>query len=81
MNVSIALRRAEGEGSSAISARAFDAWKGARYITTSSFAAISPRSGFLSPQRRSQLLIAQTPDEALELLDEAAAAATQGMVW
>ena len=39
------------------------------------------RSGFLSQQRRSQLLIAQTPDEALELLDEAAAAATQGMVW
>jgi uncharacterized protein (TIGR00730 family) len=39
------------------------------------------RSGFLSPQRRSQLLVAQTPDEALELLDEAAAAATQGMVW
>ena len=38
-------------------------------------------SGFLSPQRRSQLLVAQTPDEALELLDEAAAAATQGMVW
>jgi len=39
------------------------------------------KSGFLSQQRRSQLLIAQTPDEALELLDEAAAAATQGMVW
>jgi uncharacterized protein (TIGR00730 family) len=39
------------------------------------------RSGFLSQQRRSQLLVAQTPDEALELLDEAAAAATQGMVW
>jgi uncharacterized protein (TIGR00730 family) len=38
-------------------------------------------SGFLSQQRRSQLLIASTPDEALELLDEAAAAATQGMVW
>ena len=38
-------------------------------------------SGFLSAQRRSQLLVAQTPDEALELLDEAAAAATQGMVW
>ena len=38
-------------------------------------------SGFLSQQRRSQLLVAQTPDEALELLDEAAAAATQGMVW
>jgi uncharacterized protein (TIGR00730 family) len=39
------------------------------------------RSGFLSQQRRSQLLVAQTPDEALQLLDEAAAAATQGMVW
>ena len=39
------------------------------------------RSGFLSQRRRSQLLVAQTPDEALELLDEAAAAATQGMVW
>jgi uncharacterized protein (TIGR00730 family) len=38
-------------------------------------------SGFLSPQRRGQLLVASTPDEALELLDEAAAAATQGMVW
>ena len=37
--------------------------------------------GFLSQQRRSQLLIAATPEEALELLDEAAAAATQGMVW
>jgi len=38
-------------------------------------------SGFLSAQRREQLLVANTPDEALELLDEAAAAATQGMVW
>jgi hypothetical protein len=38
-------------------------------------------SGFLSAQRRSQLLVATTPDEALKLLDEAAAAATQGMVW
>jgi hypothetical protein len=37
--------------------------------------------GFLSPQRRAQLLVAATPDEALKLLDEAAAAATQGMVW
>ena len=37
--------------------------------------------GFLSPQRRSQLLVAATPEEALELLDEAAAAATDGMVW
>ncbi|HYI43083.1 MAG TPA: TIGR00730 family Rossman fold protein [Sphingomicrobium sp.] len=38
-------------------------------------------SGFLSPQRRSQLLVAETPEQALVLLDEAAAAATQGMVW
>jgi uncharacterized protein (TIGR00730 family) len=38
-------------------------------------------SGFLSPRRREQLLVAASPDEALELLDEAAAAATQGMVW
>ena len=39
------------------------------------------QSGFLSAQRRRQLLVAATPDEALKLLDEAAAAATQGMVW
>jgi len=38
-------------------------------------------SGFLSAQRRRQLLVATTPSEALKLLDEAAAAATQGMVW
>ena len=38
-------------------------------------------SGFLSAQRREQLLVASTPEQALELLDEAAAAATQGMVW
>lgn len=38
-------------------------------------------SGFLSDSRRSQLLVASTPEQALELLDEAAAAATQGMVW
>jgi uncharacterized protein (TIGR00730 family) len=38
-------------------------------------------SGFLSRQRRAQLLIADTPDQALEMLDEAAAAATQGMIW
>ena len=38
-------------------------------------------SGFLSAQRRGQLLVAEAPEEALELLDEAAAAATQGMVW
>jgi uncharacterized protein (TIGR00730 family) len=39
------------------------------------------QSGFLSKSRRRQLLVATTPDEALKLLDEAAAAATQGMVW
>jgi uncharacterized protein (TIGR00730 family) len=39
------------------------------------------QSGFLSAQRRQQLLVATTPDEALKLLDDAAAAATQGMVW
>jgi len=39
------------------------------------------KSGFLSARRREQLLVAQTPEQALELLDEAAAAATQGMVW
>jgi hypothetical protein len=38
-------------------------------------------SGFMSAQRRQQLLVAQSPAEALGLLDEAAAAATQGMVW
>ncbi|HEV2594422.1 MAG TPA: TIGR00730 family Rossman fold protein [Sphingomicrobium sp.] len=38
-------------------------------------------SGFLSPERRAQLLVAETPEQALELLDEAATAATQGMVW
>jgi len=39
------------------------------------------KSGFLSAQRRKQLLVATSPEEALDLLDEAAAAATQGMVW
>lgn len=38
-------------------------------------------SGFLSQSRRKQLLIASTPEEALNLLDEAAGRATQGMVW
>ena len=37
--------------------------------------------GFLSASRRRQLLVANTPEDALKLLDEAAAAATQGMVW
>jgi uncharacterized protein (TIGR00730 family) len=39
------------------------------------------KSGFLSRERRCQLLVASHPKEALELLDEAAAAATQGMIW
>ena len=30
---------------------------------------------------KQQLLVATTPEEALELLDEAAGRATQGMVW
>ena len=38
-------------------------------------------SGFLSPQRRGQLLVADDPDTALKLLDDAAASAAQGMVW
>ena len=39
------------------------------------------QSGFVSAPRRQQLLVASTPEEALELLDEAAGRATQGMVW
>ncbi|HET6941368.1 MAG TPA: TIGR00730 family Rossman fold protein [Sphingomicrobium sp.] len=38
-------------------------------------------SGFLSQSRRRQLLVASSPEEALNLLDEAAGRATQGMVW
>ncbi len=38
-------------------------------------------SGFLSARRRQQMLVADTPEQALALLDESAAAATQGMVW
>ena len=38
-------------------------------------------SGFMSGQRRQQLLVADTPEQALEYLDEAVTAATQGMVW
>jgi uncharacterized protein (TIGR00730 family) len=37
--------------------------------------------GFLSPQRRAQLLVADTPEGALKALDEAAESAAQGMVW
>jgi uncharacterized protein (TIGR00730 family) len=38
-------------------------------------------SGFLSPARRAQLLMAETPAQAIDRLDEAARNATQGMVW
>jgi len=38
-------------------------------------------SGFMSPRRRQQLLVATGPADALELLDQAVEAATQGMVW
>ncbi len=39
------------------------------------------QSGFLSERRRGQLLVAHTPEQALDLLDDAAAAATQEMIW
>jgi uncharacterized protein (TIGR00730 family) len=39
------------------------------------------QSGFMSEPRRRQLMVAATPEEALKLLDEAAASAAQGMVW
>ena len=38
-------------------------------------------SGFLSEARRRQLLKAETPAEALNLLDEAAKSAAQGVTW
>lgn len=38
-------------------------------------------SGFLSQARRLQLLKAETPGEALDLLDEAAKNAAQGVTW
>ena len=38
-------------------------------------------SGFLSKKRLQQMIVAETPHEAINLLDEAAAGATQGMVW
>ena len=38
-------------------------------------------SGFLSPARRLQLLKADTPAEALDLLDEAVKSAAQGVTW
>jgi uncharacterized protein (TIGR00730 family) len=37
--------------------------------------------GFLSPARRAQLLVAATPAQAIERLDEAARSASQAMVW
>jgi uncharacterized protein (TIGR00730 family) len=39
------------------------------------------QSGFLSAARRQQLLSAGRAEEAIKLLDEAVAAAPQGMVW
>ena len=38
-------------------------------------------AGFLSAPRRAQLLSADTPAQALDRLDAAALAATQGLVW
>ena len=38
-------------------------------------------AGFISPARRGQLLVADTPDEAIKLLDAAARNASQAMVW
>jgi uncharacterized protein (TIGR00730 family) len=38
-------------------------------------------TGFLSKRRLEQMIVASTADEAINLLDEAAACATQGMVW
>ena len=38
-------------------------------------------SGFLSDARRHQLLKANTPGEAIDLLDAAAKSAAQGMIW
>ena len=38
-------------------------------------------SGFLSPARRAQLLVAATPQDAIGKLDEAARSASQAMVW
>lgn len=39
------------------------------------------RQGFLSEDRRGQLLLAHSPREAIEKLDEAAANASDGMIW
>lgn len=45
------------------------------------FMAHVSESGFLSKRRLRQLIVADSPDEVIKLLDEAAAGATQGMVW
>ena len=39
------------------------------------------RQGFLSEDRRQQLMLAADPAEALKMLDEAAANASEGMIW
>ena len=38
-------------------------------------------TAFISESRRAQLLVAQSGEEAIDLLDNAAASAAQGMVW
>jgi uncharacterized protein (TIGR00730 family) len=38
-------------------------------------------SGFLSKRRLGQMIVGTTPDEVINLLDEAVAGATQGIVW
>jgi uncharacterized protein (TIGR00730 family) len=38
-------------------------------------------SGFLSQARRRQLLLAETPAQSIDLLDEAAKGAAQGVTW
>ncbi len=38
-------------------------------------------AGFVSPRRLQQMIVGDTPDEVINMLDEAAAGATQGIVW
>lgn len=38
-------------------------------------------AGFVSERRLQQMIVGDTPDEVINLLDEAAAGATQGIVW
>ena len=38
-------------------------------------------SGFMSAARRSQLLVAESVDEAIEMLDAAVGASEKKMVW